>query len=248
MKQPSHWSKWLKAKLSTGLPVCLMLENSLVCQRWFLIVAVKGSECDKIFRTLSISANDYAATEKGYSEEKGGYREEKRQVLKIDFLSSSGKWQLNFPFNKRSELDCQCCCCKFPPNFSCKFFSIFSLSKSYSPQLEFYWHCTWMKNLSKDFGMCLRYYMSLHVCLLIFKHYYLCPLEAREKKKKHKGGDVLQVSLTKQQWFALLLTTILTLQRWEVPDGEFGRVSSKKCDHPRFRESLKGGFGNWNST
>lgn len=34
----------------------------------FLIVAVKGSGCDKIFRTLSISANDYAATEKGYSD------------------------------------------------------------------------------------------------------------------------------------------------------------------------------------
>lgn len=39
--------------------------------------------------------------------------------------------------------------------------------------------------------MCLRYYMSLHVCLLIFKHYYFYPLEAREKKRKHKGGDVL---------------------------------------------------------
>lgn len=33
-----------------------------------------------------------------------------------------------------------------------------------------------------------------------------------------------------------------------MPDGEFGRVSSKKCDHPRFKECLKGGFGNWNST
>lgn len=105
-------------------------------------------------------------------------------------LFPSHKWQLSFPFNEHSELDCQCCCCKFLPNFSCKFDSIFSLSKSYSPQMEFYWHCKWMKNLSKDFGMWLRYYMSLHVCLFIFKHYYLHPLEAREKEKK-KGGDVL---------------------------------------------------------
>lgn len=145
----------------------------------FLIVAVKGSGCDKIFRTLSISANDYAATEKGYSDNR-----KKAKSSKYIFFFSSHKWQLSFPFNKHSELDCQCCCCKFLPNFFCKYYSIFSLSKSYSPQLEFYWHCKRMKNLSKDFGMWLRYYMSLHVCLFIFKHYYLYPLEAREKKKK----------------------------------------------------------------
>lgn len=59
---------------------------------------MKGSRCDKFSRTLSISANDYAATEKGYSEEKQGYREAKSQVLKIDCLSSKPQMvaQLSF--------------------------------------------------------------------------------------------------------------------------------------------------------
>lgn len=115
---------------------------------------------------------------------KNTVKEEKKASPSNQTLSPSHTWQLSFPSHKHSELSRPCRSCTFLPNFCCKFPSIFSLPKSYLPPLEFYWHWKWMKNLSKDFGMWLRYYMSLHVCLFIFKCYYLCPLEVREREKK----------------------------------------------------------------